>query len=276
MRAMADARLEPCALAIAGLDPSGGAGIFADLRAFAAAKVWGCGAVAVLTVQTTAGLWSARAVESSILLDQVRQLSRHQNIRAIKIGALGSASNARAVERWLATVDRSIPVVFDPVTRATRSSNGALLGPAASNKLLLALAKRATVVTPNVPEAESMLGMHIVSLDDAERAARELVELGARAALVKGGHLPPRSSAPAITDVLAVGGRVLKLTAARLRPAVHGTGCVLASLIAGRLALHRSIDDQAIVAAVRWAKQNLARALAHPKRIGDGSWVIDP
>jgi len=279
-------RLKPCALAIAGLDPSGGAGIFADLRAFAAANVWGCAAATVLTVQTTAGLRAAHPVDSALLLRQIRELFLHQNIRSIKIGALGSASNARVVARWLGTAARRVPVVFDPVMQATLGSNTSLLGPPSSNHILLAIAKRATVVTPNVPEAQAMLRARILSVEDAERAARELVRLGARAALVKGGHLPARSSTEATTDVLAVGRHLFHLKARRVRSVVHGTGCTLASLIAGRLARAASsqvatrarpaVSDDAIIDAVRWAKRHLRRALAHPWRIGDGSQVIDP
>src|SRR6476659_6310061 len=109
----------PCALAIAGLDPSGGAGVFADLRAFAACSVWGCGAATLVTVQSTAGMRSSRPVETRLLLEQIREVFAHQNIRSIKIGALGSASNARGVARWLATLRGRVAVVLDPVIRPT-------------------------------------------------------------------------------------------------------------------------------------------------------------
>jgi hydroxymethylpyrimidine/phosphomethylpyrimidine kinase len=220
------------------------------------------------------------------LLRQLRELFFHQNIRSIKIGALGSASNARAVGRWLGTAARRAPVVFDPVMKATLGSNTAWLGPPSSKHILLAIARRATVVTPNVPEAETLLRTQILSVEDAGRAARELVRLGARAALVKGGHLPARSSTEAMTDVLVVGRHLFHLKARRQPSVVHGTGCTLASLIAGRLARAASsrvttrarpaVGDDAIIEAVRWAKQHLRRALAHPWRIGDGLMVIVP
>src|SRR5439155_23073615 len=118
-----------------------------------------------------------------------------------------------------------------------------------------------------------LLGASIASIEDAERAARSLVEMGARAALVKGGHLPggPRG---VVTDVLAIGGETRRLRAPRVEAVPHGTGCTLSSLVAGRLAPARSIDDAAIVAAVRWAKRRLARGLARSLRIGDGLSVI--
>src|SRR5450432_3210658 len=108
-------RLTPCALAISGLDPSGGAGLIADLRAFAAASVWGCGAVAVLTVQSTQGLSSSHPVAARQLVAQVREVMAHQNVRSIKVGALGSADNVRALGRLLRSLSPSVPVVIDPV-----------------------------------------------------------------------------------------------------------------------------------------------------------------
>jgi hydroxymethylpyrimidine/phosphomethylpyrimidine kinase len=269
-------RLEPCALTIGGLDPSGGAGVFADLRAFAAASVWGCGAVAVVTVQSTAGLRSSYPIETKRLLQQVREIARHQHVRGIKIGALGSASNARGIDRWLATLGDAIPIVLDPVLHPTRSPGHVRLLEPGAIPILLGMMKRVTLITPNVPEAESLLGKRIRTLHEAEQAARELVALGARAALVKGGHLPPRASKDATTDVLAIGKRVVHFEARRVEVAFHGTGCALSSLIAGRLARGRVTDDDGLVAAVRWAKGKLRRALARPLRIGDGLSVLDP
>jgi hydroxymethylpyrimidine/phosphomethylpyrimidine kinase len=133
-----------------------------------------------------------------------------------------------------------------------------------------------TVVTPNVPEAEALLGVRIRSLEDAERAARELVRLGARAALVKGGHLPKRATRNGVVDVLAVGRKVVRLRGPRVAHAAHGTGCMLSSLIAGRLAHSATADDAAVEEAVRWATRELRRALARPLRIGDGLLVLSP
>src|SRR5262245_32766211 len=110
--------LRPCALAIAGLDPSGGAGVFADVRAFEAASVWGCGAVTLVTIQSTGGLRASYPVETRRLLGQVRELVSHQHVTSIKIGALGSLSNARGVARFIATLGGRVPVVLDPVMRA--------------------------------------------------------------------------------------------------------------------------------------------------------------
>ncbi len=270
-------RSHPCALAIAGLDPSGGAGVLADLRAFGAASVWGCGAVSVVTVQSTAGMKSSHPIETRLLLDQVREIWAHQNVRCIKIGALGSTSNARAIDRWLGAIRPKVPVVLDPVMRPTRGAKRAALLGGTALSTLLGMLDRISLVTPNVPEAEALLGQSIRRIEDAESAARELVLLGARAALVKGGHLPVRRSSRTTTDVLAIGRRTVHFSAPTVKAQIHGTGCLLSSLVAGRLAHHRTaLDDDAMIDAVRWAKTRLRRAMAAPIRIGDGLWVVAP
>ncbi|HEX9295649.1 MAG TPA: bifunctional hydroxymethylpyrimidine kinase/phosphomethylpyrimidine kinase [Polyangiaceae bacterium] len=263
----------PCALAISGLDPSGGAGVYADLRAFRAASVWGCGAVAVWTVQSTAGLRSSRPVPTGHLLAQIDELFSHQRIESIKIGALGSRANVRGVNRWLGTISPRLPVVLDPVMRPSRGNRARLLADSAAHSLL-EMIERVTVITPNVPEAEVLLGGRIRSLEEADRAARAFVGLGARAALVKGGHLPRRGADQGTTDVLAIGGRIYHLRGRRVHAAVHGTGCTLASLIAGRLAATRSDGEAAILEAVRWAKRVLQKALLHPADVGAGLSVM--
>jgi hydroxymethylpyrimidine/phosphomethylpyrimidine kinase len=263
-----------CALAIAGLDPSGGAGVFADLRAFAAASVWGCAAVTLVTEQSTAGLRASHPIETRRLLGQIRELVSHQRIGGIKIGALGSLANARGVARFLATLGSRVPVVLDPVMRPTLGPGRARLLDTSADRTLRGMLKSVTVVTPNVPEAEALLRTRIRSVEDTERAARALVGLGARAALVKGGHLAAGASRGGVTDVLAVGGRIHRLKAPRVKVSVHGTGCALSSLIAGRLASVGALDDSAIVEAVRWAKQRLTEGLAQSLRIGDGLRVM--
>jgi hydroxymethylpyrimidine kinase/phosphomethylpyrimidine kinase len=233
-----------CALAIGGLDPGGGAGIVADLRAFTAAGAFGCAAVAVLTVQSTAGLVSARALSPREVLAQAREVLAHQRVRAIKIGALGSADNVLAVARLLGR-HAAIPAVLDPVMIPTRG-RARLLETRALDAMRTRLVPRAALITANAPEAEALTGNRVSSLADAERAALELSAMGARAALVKGGHLAGDEA----VDTLVVGTRVHRLARARLpRLALHGGGCFLASLIAGRLAMGHGLVD-----AVRWAK----------------------
>jgi hydroxymethylpyrimidine/phosphomethylpyrimidine kinase len=258
----------PCALAIGGLDPGGGAGILADLRGFHAAGAFGCAVVAVMTVQSTSGLVAADPVPAKQILSQARAVLKHERVRAVKVGALGSAQNVRAVAELLAT-HKELPAIVDPVMMPSRG-RARLLAERAVAALRDDLVPRATLVTANAPEAEIILEMRVTNVSDAHDAALALVRLGARAALVKGGHL---GGAEAI-DVLAVGGEVLELRAKRLRmQPVHGGGCALASMIAGRLAV---AGDGDIVSAVKWAKRTHHAMLQRPRDVGGDLRVLVP
>jgi hydroxymethylpyrimidine/phosphomethylpyrimidine kinase len=257
----------PCALAIGGLDPGGGAGIAADLRAFAAAGAFGCAAVAVLTVQSTAGLVAARAVPAREVAAQAAEVLRHQRVRAIKVGALGDAANVRAVAK-LAAKHRGVPLVVDTPMRATRGG-ARLLAARALAALKEELLPLATLVTVNADEAHALVGEPVRTVGEAHDAARSLAAAGARAVLVKGGHLAGASA----IDVLAMDGHreVLELRARRLAVgATHGTGCTFAALVAGRLATRASagVSREGLVAAVRWAKRVHHAALARAVDVG--------
>ncbi len=261
-----------CALTIAGLDPGGGAGIAADLRAFAAAGAFGCAVVALLTVQSTSGLVSSRPVASRLVLAQAREVVRRQRVGAIKIGALGSAENARAVARWLRTQSR-VATVIDPVMLPTRG-RGRLLSDRALSALRDELLPGAFLVTANAHEAQAILERRVTRLADARDAALAICALGARAALVKGGHLEEKLA----VDVLAVGEKLFELSATRLTlPPLHGGGCVLASLVAGRLAVDsRGEPGPRVVRAVRWARAAHRAALLRPCDVGGRSRVLIP
>ncbi|HEY3819418.1 MAG TPA: bifunctional hydroxymethylpyrimidine kinase/phosphomethylpyrimidine kinase [Polyangiaceae bacterium] len=264
----------PCALAIGGLDPGGGAGLAADLRAFGAAGVFGGAAVAVVTVQSTAGLRSARAVPAREVAAQAGEVLRHQRVRAVKIGALGSESNVRAVASLLGRYP-GVPVVVDTPMLPTRGK-ARLLSAGAVAALRDELLPRATLVTVNAEEAHALVGEPVPTVGAAHDAARALVKMGARAALVKGGHLGP-ATGPSAIDVLAIGGQVVELRARRLAiGAVHGTGCTLASLIAGRLATRDGarVDAEGLVAAIRWAKRVHHAALARAADVGGAMRVV--
>jgi hydroxymethylpyrimidine/phosphomethylpyrimidine kinase len=271
----------PCVLAIGGVDPGGGAGLAADVRAVAAAGAFASPVVATVTVQSTSGLVSQEPVRASLVLAQSNCVLEHQRVRAIKTGALGDEANVRTVAR-IAHAHRAIPLVVDPVRVASRAASAAARSVALVDRSGFAAIARdlvplATIVTANTDEAAALTGIAIRRLDDARRAARAIVELGARAALVKGGHLADRAHA---IDILVVGDRTITLSASRLRLApFHGGGCLLASLIAARLALFAlsaRIDDAAIVAAVRWSKRRHRRALEHAIRdVGGALRVID-
>lgn len=264
-----------CALAIGGLDPGGGAGILADLRAFSAAGVFGCAVVALVTVQSTSGLEAAEPVPSRQILAQARAVLKHQRVRAIKIGALGSDGNVRALGELLAA-NRDLPSVVDPVMLPTRG-RARLLRERAVRTMREVLVPRAGLVTANVPEAEALVGARIISVSDARHAALAIVRMGARAALVKGGHL----AGPRAIDVLAVGDEIFELSTKRLSlPTVHGGGCTLASLIAGRMAWDardwKSEDEAIVVDAVRWAKKAHFGLLDRAHDVGGEMRVLVP
>jgi hydroxymethylpyrimidine kinase/phosphomethylpyrimidine kinase len=268
------AALLACALTIGGLDPGGGAGIAADLRAFHAAGVFGCAAVAVVTVQSTAGLRSARSLPARQVREQVEEVLTHQRVRAIKLGALGSRENVLAVARILGKgrLRDHLPIVIDAPMRPTRG-NASLLAPDARAAMRDTLMPLGTLVTLNLDEVRAILGERVRTVSEAHDAARSLVRSGARAVLVKGGHM----RGPAAIDVLAMDDEVIELRARRLPiPTTHGTGCTFAALIAGRLARTngRGLDRDELLSAVRWAKRVHHASLGRPADVGRGMRVM--
>lgn len=261
----------PCVLLVGGLDPGGGAGVLADARAVARAGAFGCAAVAVLTVQSTSGLRSASPVPAREVIAECTEVVSHQRVRTIKVGALGSAGNVRAVGDFLA-VHRRIPAVVDTVMVPTRG-RARLLEERAIAAMRERIVPHAALVTANAPEAEALTGGRVTSVDEAHAAACAILALGARAVLVKGGHL----GGPRAVDVLAIASgrrtRVVELSGPRLRlPPLHGGGCVLASLVAGRLAA--SADPSDVEPAVRWAKRVHHQALARATDVGGAARVL--
>jgi hydroxymethylpyrimidine/phosphomethylpyrimidine kinase len=260
-------------LAIGGLDPGGGAGLLADARAIQSAGAFASAAVSLVTVQSTAGVVAVRAVASSWVVRQADEVLRSQCVSVIKLGALGSTANVRAVADWIGKRAPAIPVILDPVMRPSRGPP-LLLAARAVVAVRDHLLRSATLVTPNAPEAALLTSTRVTTLAEARAAARALVELGARAALVKGGHLEGGGD---VIDVLAVGRRLVELRSKRLTLApVHGGGCVLASLIAGRLAVVGGNTDTALIEVVRWARLRHQRALRTPRDVGGPARVLAP
>jgi hydroxymethylpyrimidine/phosphomethylpyrimidine kinase len=258
----------PCVLLVGGLDPGGGAGVLADARAVARAGAFGCAAVAVLTVQSTSGMRSATPVAAREIIAACKEVTAHQRVRAIKVGALGSVENTRAVGDFLGAHSR-LPAVVDTVMVPTRGK-ARLLAERAVDAMRERVLPHAALVTANAPEAEVLTGARVGDVEEARAAARAILALGARAVLVKGGHL---SGARAVDVLATASGRVVELARPRLRLApFHGGGCVLASLIAGRLAVSRGPTD--VEAAVRWAKTVHHRALADAADVGGDTRVL--
>ena len=255
------------ALTIAGSDSSGGAGIQADLKTFAALGVFGASAVTALTAQNTTGVRDVHGVPVANVVAQVEAVLDDLDVRAVKTGMLGTAEVVRAVA---GLSDRLPHLVVDPVMVA--SSGARLLEQSAEQAYVDALLPRAAVLTPNLHEAQVLLGASITTLDEQREAARALGALGPRAVLVKGGHAVTGVGDEAV-DVLWDGSRLLELRSPRVAGTNdHGTGCSLASAIAAGLA--RGDDVGTAVAA---AKAYVARALAGGAawRLGRGHGPLD-
>ncbi len=246
-------------LTIAGSDSGGGAGIQADLHTFAAHGLHGLTVIAAVTAQNTRGVTHVHLLPPAAIEAQLDALFDDFAIAAVKIGMLGNVATVRAVARGLAGL---MPgrVVLDPVMVA--SSGASLLEPGAVTALVDRLVPLATLVTPNVPEAEQMLGRKIRTPEQAEAAARALHGLGASAVLLKGGHL----SGSTVVDVLYDGSQVHRFSHPRLRVSGHGTGCTLASAIASRLAWGEDLPN-----ATDGAIDYVHGALRHAYRPGRGA-----
>lgn len=239
----------PIALTIAGSDSGGGAGIQADLRTFAAFVVHGACVITAVTAQNTRKVSAIHAVPARMVRAQLDSVFADFDIRAIKIGMLGTAGVAREVARALARHPR-VPLILDPVLVAT---TGAHL---AKRDLAQALRKhllpRADLLTPNIPEAERLLDHRIKTTDDMRTAAVELRDQGARAVLLKGGHL----SGQRISDLLITGSGERWFHQSRVRGENHGTGCSLGAAIAAGLALGYPLEA-AVESAIRFVHDAL-------------------
>jgi hydroxymethylpyrimidine/phosphomethylpyrimidine kinase len=252
-------------LTIAGSDPSGGAGVQGDLKTFAAHGVYGMAAITAVTVQNSLGVTRVHPLDAQLVRQQVESVLADVPPDMIKIGMLATGAIVRAVASVLA-LHPAIPVVIDPVMSATRG--GVLLddeGVAAFEGELLPLA---TVITPNAPEAERLTGLAVRTVTDARAAALRLVALGARAAIVTGGHLDD-AGAGVVVDVLCdrpTGNETIDVAGPRVTSAdLHGTGCAYASALAARLAL-----GDGLVRAAQAAQRYVAEAMGRAPGIGRG------
>jgi hydroxymethylpyrimidine/phosphomethylpyrimidine kinase len=249
----------PIALTIAGSDSGGGAGIQADLKTFHALGVHGLSAITAVTSQNTREVSAVHAMPLVHIRSQIAAVFDDFPIAAVKTGMLGSAAITRTVARALAA--RRPPwLVVDPVMIA--SSGARLLDDDAVAALTEALVPLADVLTPNLPEAEALLGWPIRRAADFDRAGAALLALGARSVLLKGGH----ARGDVVIDRYYDGNGKLELSHARLPAAFHGTGCTLAAAIAAELAKGRSPRS-----AVRRATAYVHRALARGYRPGGGA-----
>jgi hydroxymethylpyrimidine/phosphomethylpyrimidine kinase len=250
----------PRVLSIAGSDSGGGAGIQADLKAFAACRVHGMTAITAITAQNTVGVDAIQAISPELILAQVRAVARDIGVDAVKVGMLGSTETIDAVAEALAELraeNPGLPIVVDPVM--VSETGAALLQPNARNALITRILPIATVVTPNLPEAQALTDVG-ASADPAQ-LARNVHALGPRVVVVTGGH----RAQP--IDVYDDGERVVEIPGERYASdASHGSGCTHSSVLAARLA-HG--DDP--LSAARAAKAAAAKAVRDGLRgIGHG------
>ena len=230
------------ALTIAGSDSGGGAGIQADLKTFAAHRVHGLSALAALTAQHTRGVTAVHVPEVAFLRAQVEACFDDFDVRVVKLGMLATASVIDTVASLL-DAHPGVPVVLDPVMVAT--SGAKLLADEALEALRSRLLPRATIATPNLPEAELLLDASIDSVGAMRDAAQALRSRGAQAVLLKGGHLQAEGD---VVDVFVDGTGAHEIRHPRLALEAHGTGCTLASAIAARIALGDDVRSACIAA----------------------------
>jgi len=254
----------PVALTIAGSDSGGGAGIQADLKTFAVLGVHGTSAITAITAQNTTGVTDILELPTSLIREQIAVVVDDIGVHAAKTGMLSSAAIiatvADAVERYGIG-----NLVVDPVMVAKGGAK--LLRDDAVTAMRDLLMPLAAVVTPNLPEAQVLLGREITTLDERRRAARDLVAMGARSAVVKGGHAEGD-----VVDVFFDGRQLIELSAERIEtPNTHGSGCVFSAAITAGIALGMEPLE-----AVRRAKTFITQAIASSIEIGHGHGPVNP
>lgn len=246
------------ALTIAGSDSGAGAGIQADLKTFAAHGVYGTSAITAITAQNTVGVSAVLALSPRLVAAQIDAIIDDIGAHAVKTGMLANAAIIESVTRKIAA-HRLKNIVVDPVMVAT--SGDLLIRKNAVAALQSKLIPLATVVTPNIPEAEVLTDMRLRSAEEIKEAARRIVKMGAQTVIVKGGHL----KGPAV-DLFFDGKSFTALKAPRVRTHnIHGTGCTLSAAIAANLA-----KGEKIATAVANAKRYITAALRYSYRIGSG------
>jgi hydroxymethylpyrimidine/phosphomethylpyrimidine kinase len=254
----------PVALTVAGSDSGGGAGIQADLKTFAALGVHGTTAITAITAQNTTGVTEILELPVSLIREQIRVVVEDFGIDAAKTGMLSSPEIIVAVAGALAK-HRVDKLVVDPVMVAKGGAK--LLHDDAVSAMRELLVPLATVITPNLPEAEVLLRRRIEGLDERRAAARDLVGLGASIAIVKGGHAEGDA-----TDVFFDGSQMIELEAERIiTKNTHGSGCVFSAAIAAGLARGLLPID-----AVREAKAFITNAIANSLELGHGHGPVNP
>jgi hydroxymethylpyrimidine kinase/phosphomethylpyrimidine kinase len=251
-------------LTIGGSDPTGGAGVQADLQTIASLNAHGAGVIAALTVQDTSRVHSTQALPADSVRQQLACLLADVRVHAVKTGMLATGDVVRAVAEVLRGL-RHVPVVVDPVITSTSGHD--LLDEEGVRELRRVLLPQAALVTPNLDEAQVLSGRQARTIDEMRECARTIADLGPGAVLVKGGHLEGEP-----TDVLYEAGVTTELPGERVRlpGEVHGTGCAFSAALGVFMARGHAVGE-----AARKAKSYVAAALRNPVALGRGAWVID-
>lgn len=250
----------PVVTTIAGSDSGGGAGIQADLKTFQELKVFGTSVITSLTAQNTKGVEAVLPVEPSFIRHQLEVLLDDFTITSMKTGMLYSSDVIRTIEAVLQ--DRHIPLIVDPVMIA--KGGASLLHQEAIETMRTVLLPLATVVTPNIPEAEELSGMTISSAADKKKAAEKLLQLGAKCVVMKGGHLQDETFAE--DEVFFQDGSSFSIQTERIQTKdTHGTGCTFSAAITAFIAKGYSVKD-----AIVEAKKFIQMAITYGLHLGNG------
>jgi hydroxymethylpyrimidine/phosphomethylpyrimidine kinase len=252
-------------LIIAGSDSGGGAGIQADIKSVTALGAYAMTAITALTAQNTQGVFGIHAVPEAFIRQQIELCLTDIGADCIKTGMLATAG---VIETVIAALDEfapKVPLVVDPVMVA--KGGATLLEPSAIDAVRRRLLPRATIITPNLPEAEALSGRKIASAREMQAAGETLLGLGPKAVLMKGGHLP----GPLVHDMLVVPGEVRVFESPRIDTRhTHGTGCTLASAIAAGIAQRLPLAD-----AVARARAYVQAAIKNAPGYGKGHGPLD-
>lgn len=247
------------ALTIAGSDSCGGAGIQADLKSFQANGVYGMSAITAVTVQNTMGVFGIQDISPEIIEGQLNAIFEDIRVDAVKIGMVSKIESIKAISKALRKVSNLPKIVLDPVMISTSGYN--LLSKDAKDTLIKELFPLAELITPNLPEAEEILGCKIETVEEMKDAAKKLMELGTKAVLVKGGHLKDDA-----TDLLYDGKEFVLLPQEKIDTVnTHGTGCTLSSAIAANLAKGMNMKESVIE-----GKRYITSAIKHGFKLGKG------
>jgi len=253
----------PCVMTIAGSDSGGGAGVEADLKTFAALKVFGTCVITAITAQNTQGVYEVHPIPPEVVKRQIEAVLEDIEVKVVKMGMLYSGEIMKVVSDIIRS--HSLGAVVDPVLRAGTGSS--LIKEGDLDSLIKFIVPCAKVLTPNRYEAELISGVKIKNLDDMKKAAEEISDLGAKAVVVKGGHL----NGLKVYDLLYHDGKFKVFEKSRIDVKPHGSGCVFSSAIAAFLALGNDLVD-----AVEKAEKFIEESLRHAIKVGYGRVPVNP